>query len=179
MRCLGEGYQKNKRGEIFANELEAKIAQIIRPILRLTAVGESIRNLGQFYQVLGHLEWYLPEVLNGAHPRWERNESFDGLISFVSKKTGNDEIEIFGEAILISDQTTVPLHLRFQVSPVEDEITWLELRIGESTADGMHRIPYNDEHKSRIGKMINLAASEENVKNFNWAYHVAFGERHL
>lgn len=67
----------------------------------------------------------------------------DGIYPLHARKINEGEAEICGQCILISDQTLVALHLLIQVSLCGNEISWLELKLGESGENGMVRKPFN------------------------------------
>jgi hypothetical protein len=93
---------------------------------------------------------------------------FDDLFEY--QRGGIHEIEIIGLCILISDQTLTPLHIRLYISPEEDEIVWLECKLGEMGPDGMIRVPYGS---SRANKL----ADAERINTIKWVYCVGFGQR--
>ena len=119
---------------------------------------------------LARLEWFLPAVLREVHVQW-RHESLDGLLPYVARKTGENEAEIIGHCILISDQTTTPLHLRLQLAQDADEISWLELRLGEQGESGMVRAPYP------TLRMKKVAALKDGIDSIEWVYKVTFGDK--
>lgn len=142
----------------------------MRAILAHVSIGESIEQAAEFRDLLSTLERYLPEVLREVHPVWAR-ESLDGVYSELARKTGECEIELAGLCIFISDQTLTPLHVRLQISPSRDEITWLDCRLGEAGPDGTVRIPYERR------RMLAKPAVSTNWDQLDWVYHVGFGER--
>jgi hypothetical protein len=119
---------------------------------------------------LGGLETFLLEVLREVHPEWE-GESLDGILPIIARKTGPREAEILGHCILITDQTVVPFHLRLQVDADQDEICWLELRLGKAENGKMVRTPYDGNWKNK-----HLQSVPEQ-SNRTWAYAVTFGQK--
>jgi hypothetical protein len=91
----------------------------------------------------------------------------------VARKIGEREIEIFGLCILMSDQTMTPIHLRLQLSPTTNEVSWLELRLGERGRRGMVRMPYSSE--GAVYKRLH--ALNERGDRIEWVYKVTFGEK--
>ena len=132
----------------------------------------SIADAEQFREVLCGLEYFLPEVLREIHPEWDR-ESLDGLFPQVACKTRDGEAEIFGLCILISDQTLTPFHLRLQISPSVDKVSWLECRLGERGEQGMVRTPYQSLNAIRK----RLYGREGRADRIDWVYNVTFGKR--
>jgi hypothetical protein len=99
--------------------------------------------------------------------------SLDGIYPVLARKTGEGEMELFGQCILISDQTLTPLHLRLQVGPTEDEVSWLECRLGERGERGMVRTPYESQDRA----FKRLYALEGKADAIDWVYKVTFGRR--
>src|SRR5207237_9121940 len=109
-----------------------------------------------------------------AHPQsidteW-RGDSLDGISPLIARRTGEREAEIFGLCILITDQTTTPIHLRLQISASADEISWLEWRLGEAGPHGMARAKWGP------ADVINrrLYALEGRAGEIAWVYRVGF-----
>ena len=148
---------------------EQQLAQELRAVLSCVSVGGSIDESESLRDALTSLEVYIPAVLREIHDEW-RYESLDGFYSTVARKTRDYELELVGLCILISDQTLTPLHIRLEISPDEDEIVWLECKLGEAGRDGMVRIPYGS---TRVGKLANA----DRIKTIEWVYRVGFGEQ--
>ena len=108
----------------------------------------------------------LPEV----HGEWG-NESLDGILPLVARKTAVRELEIVGHCILISDQTLAPFQHSLRIAPGDaDEIARLELRLGERGEDGMVRRPYNFDATNQ-----HTYAFPQRLAKIDWAYQVTFG----
>src|SRR5207248_3329014 len=118
-----------------------RLSRILRTILADLPDGECIPDSKQFQEALVSLYWFLPEILAEIYREWQ-HESLDGIYPLVAKKTSGREAEIFGLCIIISDQTLTPLHVRLQIAASEDEVSWLECRLGERGPSGMVRTPY-------------------------------------
>jgi hypothetical protein len=144
----------------------------LRSILNGLADGEAIGDSEDFRSVLSGLEFFLPAILGELHGEW-RDESLDGIYPTVARKTGQNEAEILGLCILISDQTLTPLRVHLQVSPSRDEIACLECSVGErgNGKAGMLRTPYG----AMSGKQLAMIAARPN--DIDWAYRVGFGQR--
>ena len=142
----------------------------LRPILAPLPSGAVIDDSDELRDALTSLEFLLPEVLQELHPEW-KEEGLDGIYPELLRKLGDDEIELVGLCILISDQTLIPLHLRLQLDLTDDCVSWFECRIGESVSDGMLRVPYNElvAHGTRLAVMTRLGS-------IKWVYRVGFGE---
>lgn len=153
-----------------ASSLEQNLSRSLRAILADLPDGARIPDSEQFREVTSGLEYLLPEVLREIHPEW-RHESLDGILPLVARKTREDEAEIVGMCILITDQTVTPLYLHLQIDPAADEVSWLECRLGERGKHGMMRTPYNQMSGKRF------YALEGNADLIEWVYKVTFGER--
>ena len=150
---------------------EQKASERLRKILAPLSVGAKIRDSADFRDVLISLEFFIPIVLQELHPEW-KYESLDGIYPLTAHKTGDDEAEIFGLCIIISDQTLTPIHIRIQIAPSNDEVTWMECRLGEKTAEGWKRLPWS---VSKVNKLLAALAGRE--REIDWVYQVGFGER--
>lgn len=158
-----------------ASTSEKLVAQSLRPLLDGLTTGSEIPDSKQLQTVCTGLEYFLSEVLREIHGEWI-NESFDGILPYSCRKTGDLEAEIIGHAILISDQSTTPFHLRFQLAETTDEVTWMELCVGEKSESGMVRRPYSN--PPSIKKiMAAVIAAKEGRENVHWVYRVGFGEK--
>lgn len=158
-----------------ASKTEEHISRLLHEILANLPNGASVADSVQFRDVLSGLEYFLPAVIKDRHPEW-KYESLDGILPLVARKTGQGEVEIFGECILISDQTLTPLHLRLQVSETGDEVSWLELRLGQLGEHGMVREPYQS--PTTAAKRV-YSLSDGKADTIEWVYKVTFGVRRL
>ena len=122
--------------------------------------------------LFGGLEYFLPQVLRRTFPEWE-HEGLDGFCPLTARKTGDAEAEIFGLAILITDQTLTPIHLRVQASNTADEVSWLECKLGEASEQGMVRTPWPSGNAT--DKLVH--ALEGRAGTIAWVYAVGFGTR--
>jgi hypothetical protein len=150
---------------------ESNIAARLRPILAALPCDTTIGNPPERHDVLASLEYFVEQVLREVHPEW-RHESLDGILPEVMRKTSDNELELAGMCILISDQTLTPLYLRLQLDTVEDAISWFECRLGEATAEGMRRTPYSVGSNS-MGKTAVWAR----LDRIRWVYRVGYGKR--
>jgi hypothetical protein len=155
-----------------ASKTEEALSRSLRSILDGLTEGEAIGDSEDFRHVLSDLEFFLPAILGEIHREW-KDESLDRVLSAAARKTGPGEAEIIGLCILISDQTLTPIHVRLQVSPSSDEITWLECSVGErgDGRAGMLRTSYN----AMRSKQLAMVAERRN--DIDWAYRVGFGQR--
>lgn len=143
----------------------------LRVILDGIPAGSTIDDSPELRKALTGLEWFLPEVLGEVHSEW-KGESLDGICPHVVRKTGYSEAEILGLCWLMSDQTLTAFHLRLQISATVDEVTWLELRLGEKGQHGMVRIPHN---AGSIDKRLHVLGRK--IDSMEWVYKVTFGQR--
>jgi hypothetical protein len=157
-----------------ASRAEQSISRSLGTALADLQNGANIADSEQFRDVLSGLEYFLPEVLGEIYSEWNW-ESLDGVRPLVARKTGKREAELFGLCVIISDQTLTPLHLRLQAAAFNDEISWLECRLGERGEHGMVQTPYHS--ASAITKR--LYALEGRADLIDWVYKVTFGQRLL
>jgi hypothetical protein len=144
----------------------------LRKILAGMPTGATIADSPEFREALTGLEWFLPTVLAEIHPEWA-GESLDGIYAHIAHKTGEGEAEIFGLCCLMSDQTLTPIDICLQLSPTTDEVSWLELRLGEKGPAGMVRRPYPPS-----GSIYNrLHALSGRINTIEWVYKVTLGQR--
>ena len=144
----------------------------LRPILDELPIGSRIPDSDLFRRALSGLEYFIPAVLGEVHDEW-RDGDLDGIFPDVSLKTAERELEVIGLCIFIGDQGLTPIRLRLQLDATTDAISWLECWVGETTAEGMLRIPYTEESRWR-NKLNSLS---ESVESIDWTYHVGYGER--
>jgi hypothetical protein len=166
-----------------ASRTEEILSQALRTILAELPIGAHIPATEDFRDdVLGGLEWWLPDVLGEIHDEW-KGESMDGVCSALARKTGDGEAEIFGAAYLMSDQTVVPVFLALQIDPSKDEVSWLLLKLGEEvhgkrgeeSKRGMVRSPHIS-LDSVLHRVYSLTIDADKI---DWRYKVTFGERRL
>jgi hypothetical protein len=150
---------------------ERCVSQSLRAILCDVPNGESIPDSEQFRTFLIGLECFLPEILQEIHSEW-RYECLDGIYTSVAKKSTDREIEILGLCIIISDQTLTPLHVRIRIAKEDQEVSWLECRLGERCRNGTVRLPYDSNSISK-----RLYALEARTEQIDWVYKVTFGDR--
>ncbi len=98
-----------------ASALEQDLARALRAVLAGRPHGATIAQ-ADLRDIVTALEFLLPKILRESHAEWE-HESLDGILPAITQKVRDDEVELFGECILISDQTTVPFQLCVQLSP--------------------------------------------------------------
>lgn len=164
-----------------ASKAEQCVSRSLRTILADLPDGASIisyapdRSLSEpLLDLFGGLEVFLPEVLSRTYPEWE-HESLDGFFPLVARKIGNAAVEVFGLCILITDQTLTPIHFHIQASSTEDEVTWLDCKLGEASEHGMARIPWPSGNETR--KLV--SALERREDSIKWAYKVRFRTGHV
>jgi len=143
---------------------EQIVSSNLRVILGPLAQGDTINDSENFRIVLSGLEYFIPAVLGDKYHFW-KGESLDGFYLTKASKTTENEAELIGMCILISDQTLTPFHIRLRVAAYKDEIEWLNCRLGERREGVLLKIPYGS---SKWGKyMYNLE-----VNSIDWVYEV-------
>jgi hypothetical protein len=154
------------------SKAEGIVIRRLRVILAEMPTGETIGDSPEFREALSGLEWFLPTVLAEIYPEWT-GESLDGIYPHVAQKTGEAEADILGHCCLMSDQTVSPIHVRLQLSSIADEVSWLELKLGEKGQVGMVRTPYSC--SPSLDKRLH--ALSPRASTMEWAYKVTLGER--
>ena len=144
---------------------------MLAPLLRNHAVGDAIGAIPEGNYLFSSFEFFLPQVLREIHNEW-RYESLDGVYPKTFRKTADREIELIGLALFISDQTLTPLHVRLQLSPDYDSVTWVDLKLGERIDGRCRREPYGS--SKAAGTMLHTT---ERLDSIDWFYHVGYGER--
>ncbi|WP_425396734.1 hypothetical protein [Aeoliella sp.] len=118
------------------------------------------------------LSWFIPGVLREVHPEW-KYESLDGVLPLVVRRTGPLEMELIGNAILITDQTVVPVHLQLQLDESAERIRWLECRLGENVDGQLKRVPYS----SDAWQVRRAMEAVRNLDAIDWFYAVGYGTK--
>jgi len=154
------------------SKAEQHLSRYLRAVLMNRPVGASIPDCELSNEALRGLEHFLSEVLGEIYPEWQ-SESLDTIYPTMSRKTSEWEVEIFGLCIIVSDQTLAPLHVCLQIAPANNEVSWLECRLGKRGKDGMVRTPYEFLSKMRT----RLYLLDGNADQIDWAYKATFGER--
>jgi hypothetical protein len=153
------------------SKAEQQVSSSLRAALADLPAGASIGNSEPLRPVLEGLESFITECIAEICPQCD---SLDGAIPLLARKLKEGEAELLGVCILISDQTYSPLHLRVQISPYADEISWFECRLGEKS---LVRPPYGSREADKL--MKRLYALDWRVDAFDWEYRVTFGARRL
>jgi hypothetical protein len=154
--------------------LEERITRSLRSLVEGLEDGAAIdRDSQDMRELLDGLEWWLPTILAEVYSFWQ-GEGLDGIYLAFARKTGPDEAELGGACILISDQTLTPIHLRLQIARDQDDISWLECRVGDAGTGkgGMRRTPYSSE-----GDTKEIYAVVDRPNSIQWVYKVTFGQR--
>jgi hypothetical protein len=146
------------------SDFEESLAGALLKILEPLSHGELIPTSSEFKRFLSGLEYSIPELLKWKH------ESLDGILPYKARKTGPGEAEISAECILISDQTTSPLHLRMQADTAQKEFVCFECRLGQKINGEMKRFKYG------MMPMKILAAIAEKPDSIDWFYKITFGQ---
>jgi hypothetical protein len=151
---------------------ERRLSRSLRLVLADLPNDAAIPDSEQFREVLTALEYFIPVVLGEIHREWTF-QGLDDILPIEARKTGEGEAEIFGLCCIVSDQTLTPLHLHLQVAGSNDEISWIECRLGEREKEGIVRTPY------RLRRLLTkrLLALDGRVDLIDWAYKVTFGHR--
>lgn len=156
-----------------ASKAEEVTSRRLRAILVGLPTGAGIVDSDEFRDASLSLEWFLPDVLAEIHNEWA-GESLDGIYCHVARKTGDLEVEILGLCWLMCHQKLTPIHLRLQLSADADEVSWLELRLGEKGPHGIVLKPYYVSEDSIYKRLHSLNGRIDTIE---WIYKVTYGER--
>jgi hypothetical protein len=163
---------------------EQRCTRSLRAVLADLPNGASLAELetAEYRDSLFGLDRLVAGILDESHPEWREEEglnaTLDGIEPLVARKTGEREAEVFGISWTLTREAgnaTVPIHVRLQVAQVPDEITWLELRIGERGMRKYGRVQPPDGSTSVFPKRFYLL--DGNYDQIDWFYQVTFGER--
>lgn len=151
---------------------EQHLSRHLRTALTGAPIGSDIADGSHFREISSGLEFFLPSVLREIYPvEWQR-EGLDGVLPIFARKTRELEMEILGLCILISDQSLTPIHLLIQIAPSQDEVSFLECKLGEREGTELRRIPYG---QGRMGKeFVELAGRAATI---DWVFKATFGQR--
>ena len=157
-----------------ASIAEQRLSRSLRVALADLPIGASILDSEQYREALTAFQYFIPVVLGEIYREWTF-QGLDDVVPVEARKTGEDEIELFGVCCIISDQTLTPLQIHLQVAGPDDEISWLECRLGEKGQHGMVRKPYSF-LRQMTQRLRNLVGKPQLI---DWVYKVTFGHRRL
>lgn len=152
---------------------DREIAVRVLQMLATVRDGEHIEQAAFSDIVCSALEWSIPDLLSD-HDRggeWG-SEILDGVLPIRATRLGEDEVEIFAVAILMSDQTASLVCVQLQVDPSRKVVNWIDVRLGERIKGRWIREPYNT-HKI-IGR---LSLNEWDARRINWCFAAKIGTR--
>ncbi|HKO92435.1 MAG TPA: hypothetical protein VJU61_14840 [Polyangiaceae bacterium] len=86
-------------------------------------------------ELLTALEFFLPEVLRRDFSFW-RHESLDAIFPVRSHAPSAGSVEIYGLALLVSDQSLTPMYAQVAGSSEGDDIAWVHCKLGERDPGG-------------------------------------------
>jgi hypothetical protein len=158
---------------MMVSRAENNISRSLRAVLAALPDGVDIPQSEQFRLALSALEYFIPEVIGEIHSEM-LEQSGDAVLPIVARKTGDGEAEMLGHFCFIQDQTLTPFHLKLQVACDSDQISWLELRLGERGEYGMVRTPYSLPRATKL-----LQALSGSKPRFDWVYEVTYGQPRL
>jgi hypothetical protein len=153
---------------------EQRLCRSLQAILAELADGATIPDSEQFREVLVCLQYFIPVILAEVHREW-RFQGLDDVLPLLARKTAEGVVEILGLCCFVSDQTITPFHLRLKVALSDEEVLWLECRLGERGPQGMVRMPFDSLNaaRKRLYPLMDKAGS------MDWVYEVTFGHRRI
>jgi len=151
---------------------EVIIAESLRPVLERLSTGDPFPESTELRKALSAMEYFIPEVLREIHSEWD-HESLDVVYPLTTKKTGNQEADIFGLCLLISAQSIVPIHVRLQIDSQQNHVTWLECRLGDQETRDRVRRP----SRSADSNQQQPSSIQAQPDQIDWAYRVTYGKQ--
>jgi hypothetical protein len=155
------------------SKAEASAANKLRSILDRTSVSTSLLDGGELRELLSALEWFLPQVPGSGDFRFWSYEGLDGIYPLRTDVISSRSIEIYGLALLISDQTLIPLYARLAASDDGEAIAWVHCKMGELDRGAerrLIRVPY--EHLNREMRKL-----RDRADPIAWAFTALRGTR--
>lgn len=151
--------------------IDSPLCALVRRCLDEVARNAAVEGTATLRDLCVAMEYYVPELLRDIHQQW-RWGSLDGVVPCLARSPSELEFELFAVAILMSDQTYTPLHVRLKLTPDRAGIEWLECRIGCEGPRGMLR-----QSEASASKMIYELAHTGRCDRLRWAYEVGIGTR--
>jgi hypothetical protein len=146
---------------------ERRTARALRALLERVPSGGALPETIQLLVVLGGLEHFIPQILAEVYPYW-KGESLDGFFLSDTKKLGEEQAELRGVCILISDQAITPFHIQIHLSPLDDEIDQMVCHLGSrgNGAGGMERVAWS-QWRGHTRSFL-----QDPLKPIDWVYQV-------
>ena len=148
---------------------ESMVCRGLRAVLERLPSEAAIEDSDDFRAALFALERFLPEVVGEVYPYCP---ALDGVYSSRVLKHSESEIEIVGLCCLLETMGLTPLHVRLQLSPCGDRVSWLECWLGEKVDGEIRSVPYT----SSIVRGNQLHVWKR-LDSIDWFYEVGYGER--
>ncbi|HZV00749.1 MAG TPA: hypothetical protein VFF73_28800 [Planctomycetota bacterium] len=151
-------------------ESESHLARALDRILVGLTVGATIDvEATEFRDVAVALEYFLPAVLQLEHAF---SDSFDGFRFAVARKSGPRLAEFLGLALLITDQSWIPMDLQIELVARLPAVRSVTCRVGEVGAGvlGLETIPWGRPEADTL--LAGLLARRDTI---NWAFETHAG----
>ena len=139
----------------------------LREFLAATGTGSET----SYRDMLSALEYYTTELLQYCEG-WPSHESLDGVLPSRITKVDENEMEVLGVCILISDQTVTPMHATFRLTPRSEDIAMATCRVGEPdrASGGLLRLPYGSADASLARSTL-----PDRLGMFPWLFTIEVG----
>lgn len=151
-------------------EAESHLARALDRILGGLTVGATIDvEAAEFRDVAVALEYFLPAVLQLEHAF---GESFDAFRFAVARKSGPRSAEFLGLALLITDQSWIPMDLHLELVARLPAVRSVTCRVGEvgDGVLGLATIPYGRREADRL-----LSGLLERRDKIDWVFETHAG----
>lgn len=151
--------------ESLENDLCQRLCEVLDPL----KIDDPVPDTDDYRHVLSSLEIFITHAVREIHDdfAWE---SLDGILPVESTKKGPREVELWGGAYLVSDQSVLPIHVRLQVSAAAWEVGWMECYLGKRSRGRLVR-----EEFYRV--MSRMQSYSGEVSSIDWFYKIGFGEK--
>jgi hypothetical protein len=171
------GWSDGRRSGIDkTTHVEQTLVRAISAMLDRTPPGGAIDpDDDDLRAALPALENFVAANLREVYESWRR-EDLDGFLIASARSADPQVIELAGLAVLLSDQTLTPFHLRLGITPMPGEVTWFEIRLGErgSGVGGIRRVR---PASVNVAKWLHHLAADPSPLDKRWACAIAFGRQ--
>ena len=153
------------------SELETKICNHLRCLLSSVSIGSEISESEEFRKFQTGLEYFIPSLLREKYSFWEQ-ESLDAFRFTVQHKIGDLDAEFIGLGLFITDQVWTPLHFRISIYAQNNNVKYLECKLGE--LDNNHEILTVPYISPKVTKL--LYSVEDRLETISWAFTLKLGD---
>jgi hypothetical protein len=154
------------------NKSEEILARTLDQMLPGLEVGASLDvEAAEFRDAAVAFEFFVPAILRVNYGFWDR-ESLDGFRFAVARKTGPRSVEFLGLALLILDQSWIPMDLRVELVDRLPAVRRVKCRLGEAGGGvgGLRTVPYGA--READGLLAGLPGRRDEIR---WIFEAEAG----